>query len=111
MNKPTLYRFKVYEESGIIKSEAIENYEEWYGKTEFRYKLNGSVRVVKAGNIDRYIYGQVHSFNPSETHAREVIFGAISIKYLKADADARKFRKLMESISTRRRKDLNNEHS
>ncbi len=100
MNKPLLYRFKFDEKSGTIESEAIEDYEEivWYGKTEYRYKLNGTLRVVKAGNIDKYIYEQVHSFNPSETHAREVIFDAISIKYLKADADAQKYRNLMEKI-------------
>lgn len=100
MNKPTLYRFKFDEESGIIEAEAIEDYKEvvWYGKTEYRYKMNGALRVVKAGNIDKYIYEQVHSFDPSERHAREIIFDAISIKYLKANADARKFRDLMEKI-------------
>lgn len=110
MNKPTLYRFKFYEESGTIESEAIEDYKEvvWYGKTEYRYKLNGSVRVVKAGNIDKYIYEQVHSFNPSESHAREIIFDAISIKYLKADADAQKYRNLMEKVRIKEYEENNN---
>lgn len=100
MNKPTLYRFKFDEESGTIESEAIEDYKEvvWYGKTEYRYKMNGTLRVVKARNIDKYIYEQVHSFDPSERHAKEIIYDAISIKYFKAEDDAVKFRDLMEKI-------------
>ncbi|MBO5629829.1 MAG: hypothetical protein J5965_12230 [Aeriscardovia sp.] len=107
MDKPVLYRFKFDEKIGLFEAEAIQDYEEviWYGKTEYRYKMNGSLRVVKADNIDKYIYEQVHSFNPSERHAREIIFDAISIKYLKANADAQKYRNLMEKISTRRRND------
>ena len=100
MDKPILYRFKFDEESGTIESEAIEDYKEvvWYGKTEYRYKMNGALRVVKAGNIDKYIYEQVHSFDPSERHAREIIFDAISIKYLKANGEALKYRDLMKKI-------------
>lgn len=100
MDKPILYRFKFYEESGTIESEAIEDYKEvvWYGKTEYRYKMNGALRVVKAGNIDKYIYEQVHSFDPSERHARKIIFDAISIKYLKANREALKYRDLMKKI-------------
>ena len=100
MNKPTLYRFKFDEESGTIESETIEDYEEivWYGKTEYRYKMSGTLRVVKAGNIDKYIYEQVHSFDPSESHAREIIFDAISVKYLKANGEALKYRDLMKKI-------------
>ena len=100
MNKPILYRFKFDEESGTIESEAIEAYKEvvWYGKTEYRYKMNGTLRVVKAGNIDKYIYEQVHSFDPDEKRVKKIIYNCLSAKYSKAYDEAQKYRNLMEKI-------------
>lgn len=100
MGEPTLYRFKFYEDTGELESEAIEDYREvaWYGKAEYRYKLLGSVRVVKASNIDKYIYEQVHSFNPDENHARQIIKSAIEARYLKACNDVQKYKQLLEKI-------------
>lgn len=100
MNKPLLYRFKFDEESGTIKSEAIEDYKEviWYDKKEYRYKLLGSVRVVKDWNIDKYIHEQVHSFNPDIDHARRIILDAIEAKYCKAYKDQSKYKKILRKL-------------
>ena len=100
MNKPLLYRFKFDEESGTIEPEAIEDYKEvvWYGKTEYRYKMNGTLRVVKAGNIDKYIYEQVHSFDPDIDHARRIILDAIKAKYYKAYEDQSKYIEILSKL-------------
>ena len=101
MEKPILYRYKFYEDTGDFESEAIEDYREvtWYGKTEYRYKLLGSVRVVKANNIDKNVYEQVHSFNPDIKHARKIISESIEAKYLKASEDVEKYRKMLEKLN------------
>ena len=101
MSKPTLYRFKFIEETGDLEAEAIEDYREvpWYGKTEYRYKLLGSVRVVKASNIDKFIYEQVHSFNSDEKHAKQVIRSAVKAKYSKDCDDVQKYKQILEEMS------------
>lgn len=100
MGEPILYRFKFYEDTGELESEAIEDYREvtWYGKTEYRYRLLGSIRVVKENNIDKYIYEQVHSFNSDEKHAKQIIRSAIEAKYSKACNDAQKYKQILERI-------------
>lgn len=100
MDKPILYRFKFDEESRAIESEAIEDYEEivWYGKTEYRYKMSGTLRVVKAGNIDKYIYEQVHSFDPDEKRVKKIIYDCLRARYSKAYDEALKYRNLMEKV-------------
>ncbi|MBP5323977.1 MAG: hypothetical protein J6Y86_00590 [Pseudobutyrivibrio sp.] len=100
MEKPVLYRYKFYEDTGEIESEAIEDYREmtWYGKTEYRYRLLGSIRIVKECNIDKYIYEQVHSFNPDIKHAKQIIRDSVKTKYLKASKDAERCRKILDKI-------------
>ena len=100
MDKPILYRFKFNEENGKLESEAIKDYKEviWYDKKEYRYKLLGSVRVVKAGNIDKYTHEQVHSFNPNIDHARRIILDAIKAKYCKACEDQSKYIKILSKL-------------
>lgn len=101
MEKPILYRFKFNEESGELDAEAIEDYREvvWYDKREYRYKLLGTIRVVRANNIDKYIYEQVHSFNPDINHAKQIIKNSMTVKYLKASEDAERYRKILEKLN------------
>lgn len=100
MEKPILYRYKFYEDSGKLEAEAIEDYREvtWYDKTEYRYKLLGSIRVVKESNIDKYIYEQVHSFNPDINHAKKIIRNSVKAKYVKASKDIERWQRILEKI-------------
>ena len=101
MDKPILYRYKFDEDSGSLESESVEDYSEvmWFGKKEFRYKLFGTLRIVKESNLDKYIYGQVHSFDSDEEHAKQVIRNLLKAKYTKAYDEAQKYKQILEKMS------------
>lgn len=100
MEKPSLYRFRFDEDTGVLSADEIKDYSEvvWYGKREYRYKLLGTVRSVRNTSLDRYLHNQVHSFDPDAEHAKGIINENLEIKARKAKEDYERYTELMSRL-------------
>ena len=101
MDKPTLYRFKVDLENGYMERIEIKDYSKivYYNKIEYRYRLLGSIRVVRTSSLDRYLHEQVHTFNPDFEHAKEIILADIGAKQCKAHEDYLRYTELKNRLN------------
>lgn len=100
MDKKPLYRFNLDEETGFIKRLEITDYCNVvsYNKREYRYRLNGTVRIVRESSLDRFVHNQVHTFDPDIENARKIMVSDLSIKARKAQKEYIRYTSLRNKL-------------
>lgn len=85
-----LYRFKLDENTGKILVHEITEYGEgkWSGyfhnNCYWRYKENGQIKYCYRNKLDRFVNGQVYSFDPSLERVANIIYAEINERATKA---------------------------
>lgn len=99
-----LYRFRLDENTGKIHVHEITDYEEgrWSGYTRndlyWKYKDKGVMKYCYTNKLDRFVSGQVYSFDSSLDHAYEIIHKELLSKRDKAYKEYCKYLDLVEKL-------------